>query len=141
MKKVWVMEVWVIWIWKQSRKTPGRDLRSERVDGVTYLTLRLNSHLIQSNLYLNSVQHHPVVSGQLSKSWIRFPWSQLFSPLLSSDGHPLQSPNGLLVLFSTCIKWSLIADPLKQTKNNPLSKFYHVFLPKSKKVVFFGKIL
>lgn len=34
-----------------------------------------------------------------------------------------------------------MADPLKQTKNNPLSKFYHVFLPKSKKVVFFVKIL
>ena len=34
------LEVWVIWIWKQSRKTPGRDLRSERVDGVIYLTLK-----------------------------------------------------------------------------------------------------
>ena len=142
MKKVWVMEVWVIWIWKQSRKTPGRDLRSERVDGVIYITLKTEQPPNTIKPIFKQRPASPCSEWPAVKVLNSFPLiSVILSPLLSSDGHPLQSPNGLLVLFSTCIKWPLMADPLKQTKNNPLSKFYHVFLPKSKKVVFSGKIL
>ena len=63
---------------------------------------------------------HPVLSGQLSNSWICFPLRTIVfisikrSLLLSGRSHPLLSLNDLFLLSFSCIERSLKVGPLKQ---------------------------